>query len=146
MINGIIFDWVGTLYQFGGKGLFPYSEKVLKELHLKYKLGLISKAVADNVENRLKQINEFKDYFSFVIIDIDKTPEQFTQCMKELKLKPKETAVVDDRMDRGIQIGNQLDCVTYWIKNGKYSDILPNKKTGQPNYIINSVEDLLKLL
>ena len=25
-IEAIIFDWVGTLYQFGGKGLFPYSE------------------------------------------------------------------------------------------------------------------------
>lgn len=59
--EAIIFDWVGTLYQFGGKGLFPYSEKVLKELQSKYKISVISKAVSANVENRLRQIDEIKN-------------------------------------------------------------------------------------
>ena len=145
MIKAIIFDWVGTLYQFGGNGLFPYSERVLKELRPKYKLAVISKAVSDNVDNRLSQINAIKKYLDFIVADVNKTSEQFIACMKKLEVKPRET-VVDDRMDRGIQIGNQLGCITYWIKDGKYSDILPNEETGQPTKIINSVEDLLTIL
>jgi len=58
MIEAIIFDWIGTLYQFGGKGLFPYSERVLQELRSRYKLAAISKAVSNNVDNRLRQMHE----------------------------------------------------------------------------------------
>ena len=146
MIKAIIFDWVGTLYQFDGKGLFPYSEKVLKKLEHKYKLAVISKAVSDNVENRLKQINSIKGYFNVIIADIDKTSEQYIESMRKLKVKPENTLVVDDRMDRGIQIGNKVRCKTAWIKNGKYAGIVPNKEIGQPTYIIKSIEDLLKIL
>jgi FMN phosphatase YigB (HAD superfamily) len=146
MIKAIIFDWVGTLYEFGGKGLFPYSEKVLKELHPKYKLAVISKAVPNNVEDRLRQIDEIKQYFDFITANTDKTQEQFIDCMRRLDVKPENTLVVDDRVDRGIQIGNKLGCHTYWIKNGKYADITPNEETGQPTKIIKSIEDLLIIL
>ena len=146
MIEAIIFDWVGTLYQFGGKGLYPYSESVLKKLHSKYKLAVVSKAVPDIVNLRLKQINEIKKYFDFIIVDTDKTPEQFKECMRKLNVEPKNILVVDDRAFKGIKIGNQLGCQTYWIRNGKYSDELPNVETGQPTKIINSVEDLLTII
>ena len=145
-IEAIIFDWIGTLYQFGGKGLFPYSERVLKELKPKYKLAVISKAVSNNVENRMCQINEIKQYFKVIIADVDKTPEQFSECMRQLKVKPENTLVVDDRTVRGIQIGNQLGCQTAWIMQGKYSSEIPNEETGEPTYKINSIEDLLKIL
>lgn len=144
--EAIIFDWVGTLYQFRGKGLFPYSEKVLKELQSKYKLAVISKAVSANVENRLRQIDEIKKYFEVIIVDIDKTPEQFKLCMKKMGVKPENTLVVDDRTVRGIQIGNHLGCQTAWIQSGQYSGETPNSETGEPTYRINSVEDLLKIL
>ena len=145
-IEAIIFDWIGTLYQFGGKGLFPYSERVLKELKPKYKLAVISKAVSNNVENRMCQINEIKQYFKVIIADVDKTPEQFSECMRQLEVKPENTLVVDDRTVRGIQIGNQLGCQTAWIMQGKYSSEIPNEETGEPTYKINSIEDLLKIL
>ena len=146
MIEAIIFDWVGTLYQFDGKGLFPYSEGVLRKLHPRYKLAAISKAVSDNVENRLSQINELRHYFSVVIADADKTSEQFIECMRKLNVKSEKTLVVDDRSVRGIKIGNELGCQTAWITQGKYSHELPNEETGQPTYRINSVEDLLEIL
>ncbi len=145
-IEAIIFDWVGTLYQFGGKGLFPYSKGVLKELQQKYKLAVISKAVSDGVGTRLRQMGSIADYLDFISADIDKTPEQFLNCMRVLNVKPVNTLVVDDRIDRGIQIGNALGCKTAWIQKGKYEDELPNKETGEPTYKINSVENLLELL
>ena len=59
MIEVIIFDWIGTLYQFGGKGLFSYSERVLTKLKEKgYKLAVISKALPEDIEERKKQIDE----------------------------------------------------------------------------------------
>lgn len=146
MIEAIIFDWVGTLYQFGGRGLFPYSEEVLKRLHKKYKLAVISKAVSDNVEIRREQINEVKRFFNVVIVDTEKTLEQYVECMQSLNVKPENTLVIDDRTVKGIKIGNKLGCQTYWIRNGKYANETPNKETGQPTRIINSVEDLLPIL
>ena len=145
-IEAIIFDWVGTLYQFGGKGLFPYSERVLQELKPRYKLAAISKAVSNNDETRLGQMNGVKQYFEFILADTDKTPEQFIECMKHLNVRPENTLVVDDRVDRGIQIANKLGCKTAWIQRGQYSYITPGKDTGEPTYRINSVEDLLKIL
>jgi len=145
-IEAIIFDWVGTLYQFGGKGLFPYSEKVLRELQAKYKLAVISKAVSNNVETRLKQMNAIGHYFEVIIANIEKNPEQFIECMQRLNIRPENTLIIDDRMDRGIQIGNKLRCKTAWIQQGEYANITPNEETGQPDYRINSVEDLLKIL
>ena len=145
MIEAIIFDWAGTLYK-KNKGLFPYSEKVLRNLSSKYKLAVISKAVFDNVETRLKQINEIGNYFDVIIADVDKTKEQYVECMKKMNVKPENTLIVDDRTLRGIQIGNKLGCQTYWIQNGEYSHEIPNKETGQPTKIIKSVEDLLKIL
>ena len=146
MIEAIIFDWVGTLYIFGGKGLFPYSEGVLRRLHKKYKLAVISKATSDNVETRMKQIHSIKKYFEVIIVDVDKTPEQYTECMQRLSVKPKNTLVVGDRTLREIQIGNKLGCQTYWIRNGRYAHEVPTKETGKPTKIINSVEDLLTIL
>ena len=145
MIEAIIFDWVGTLYE-KNKGLFPYSEKVLRELKQKYKLAVISKAVSDSVDSRLNQINEIKKYFDVIIADVDKNDKQYIECMRKLNVKPENTLVVDDRTLRGIKIGNKLGCQTYWIKNGEYANETPNEETGQPTKIIKSIEDLLTSL
>lgn len=144
-IDAIIFDWAGTLYE-KNKGLYPYSEKVLQKLKSKYKLAVISKAVSDNIETRLKQINKIGKYFDVIIAEIDKTPKQFIKCMKKLNVNPEDTLVVDDRTLRGIKIGNKLGCQTYWIKNGEYAHETPNKETGNPTKIIKSVKDLLTIL
>ena len=142
----VIFDWVGTLYQFDGKGLFPFSEEVLRRLSQRYKLAVISKAVSGNVETRRQQIRDLEHYFEFIVADTEKTQEQFIECIQRLNVRPQETLVVDDRADRGIQIGNRLGCQTAWIRQGKYSDKMPDKETGEPTYRINSVEDLLVIL
>ena len=145
-IEAIVFDWIGTLCQFDHKGLFPYTEKVLRELKPKYKLAVISKAVSDDVPTRVRQIDEINDYFAFTAVGDDKTNNQFVSCMNLLNVKPENTLVVDDRMDRGIQIGNALGCKTAWIRQGKYAHMTPDHKTGEPTLRINSIEDLLKIL
>lgn len=144
MIKGIIFDWIGTLYE-RDKGVFSYSDKVLKELKPRYKLGLVTLSKSADVR-RKKEVESsgIMHYFDCIIIDSSKDKEQYLKCMDELKITPETTAIVDDRTLRGIKTGNQLGCITYWIKNGDYANEIPNEETGLPTYIINSLEDLLK--
>jgi len=129
------------------KGLFPFSEKVLQTLKQKYKLGLVSLA-KKGIEKRKQEIEstEITPLFDSIIIDTTKTSQHYLKCMKEMRTTPETTIIVDDRTVRGIKVGNQLGCETYWIQKGEYAHELPNAKTGKPNHQINSVEDLIKLL
>ena len=142
MVEAIVFDWIGTLYE-RNRGLFTYSESILKKLKQKYKLGLVTKA-GDGIEIRRNEIEAsgVLSYFDSVIIDILKTEKQFLECIKEMKTIPKETAIVGDRMSREIKAGNLLGCKTFWIQQGDRSFDKPTEETGQPNYTINSIKDL----
>ena len=96
-MKGIIFDWRGTLYE-KNKGVFSYSEKVLKVLRQRYKLGLITTA-KKGIKERKKELESsgLLHYFNFVIIDKTKTSEHFLRGMKELGTTPKKTIIVDDK-------------------------------------------------
>ncbi|MFC1682518.1 HAD family hydrolase [Nanoarchaeota archaeon] len=146
MVRGIIFDWVGTLYE-RDKGLFPFSEGILRGLKPRYKLGLVSKA-GNGVANRVEELKStgIVGYFDSVVVDTDKGERQFTQCMNEMGTIPENTIVVGDRASREIQTGNQLGCETYWIQVGDRSSDSPNEETGQATKVIDSIEDLLEVL
>ena len=141
-VRGIIFDWLETLYE-RDKGLFPHVKEVLEYLKPHYKLGLVSIA-RDGIEKRMKEIKNsgIEGMFDSVIIDVEKGRRQYEQCINEMKLTSKKTAIVDDRTIRGIRIGNELGCMTIWLQKGKYANELPNSETGEPFYTINSIEEL----
>jgi FMN phosphatase YigB (HAD superfamily) len=143
--KAIIFDWIGTLYE-RDRGPFPYTREVLTELYQDYKIGLVSKR--KDPQKGFEELKELslESYFDSVIIARRKTPIEFRKCLAELEITPANTLVVGDRTIREIRIGNQLGCTTYWINAGDHAHELPDKKTGQPNYTINSIKDLLKLL
>lgn len=145
-MRGIIFDWMGTLYE-KGRGLFPFTERVLRELKPRYKLGLVSIA-RDGIEVRKRQLQEsgIIHLFDSVIVDTSKTDAHYLRCMEEMGITPADTAIVDDRTVRGISVGNRLGCTTFWIQVGEYGRELPNSETGEPAFKINSVEDLIGLL
>jgi FMN phosphatase YigB (HAD superfamily) len=86
------------------------------------------------------------DYFDSVIIDVSKTSQHYIKCMREMGTTPETTAIVDDRTARGIKVGNQLGCKTFWIQRGEYSHEMPNQETGEPTYRIDSIEDLLRIM
>lgn len=145
-MEGIIFDWVGTLYE-RNKGLFPYSERILRELKPQYRLGMVSLA-RDGIEARAAELSSsgLMGLFDSVVIDTSKTPKQYLRCMEELGVTPQETSIVDDRAVRGIQVGNLLGCRTFWIQIGEYAHEMPDSETGEPTHRIDSVEDLLRIL
>jgi len=146
-IEAIIFDWVETLSD-GSRSLYPYSTIVLGELRNRgYKLGLISLAGHGNSKREEDiETTGIKPYLDSIMIDNVKTPEMYLRCIKELNANPKTTAIVDDRMLRGIKIGNHLGCQTFWVMGKKYIHETPNEETGEPTYRINSIKDLLEIL
>ena len=146
-IKAIIFDWVDTLYE-RDKDLFPFTLNVVKYLSQKYKLGLISLASEENLKKRKHEIetSPIYSYMDYVIIDQTKTPKQYNDCMKEMGVTPDQTMVVDDRTIRGILVGNKLGCKTCWVTKGKYANQVPDEQTGEPDYRIESIEELLDML
>lgn len=146
MNPAVIFDWIGTLYE-RDKGPYPYSETVLLALKGRYKLGLISIASrGEDARRKEVETSGLLKFFDAVIIGGAKTKESFLQCMEMMGANPQSTAIVDDRTIRGIKIGNDLGCKTFWIQKGDYSRELPNEDTGQPTFKIDSIEDLLRYL
>jgi FMN phosphatase YigB (HAD superfamily) len=139
--KAIIFDWVGTLYE-RDVGLFPDVEIILRNLHSTHKLGLISKR--KNPAQGHEELNKLglANHFDSIIIATKKTQIEFKKCIKELGVFPEEILVVGDRTIREIRIGNILGCDTAWIKTGEHADEKPNRKTGLPTYIINSLKEL----
>jgi FMN phosphatase YigB (HAD superfamily) len=147
MKKGIIFDWVETLAQLGGVGLFPYSERILRELKEKeYSLNLISIATNNNQREEEIKNSGLISYFDKIIISDNKKIQQYIECIKAMGTMLQDTIIVDDRTVRGIKIGNWLGCQTIWIKKGTYENEIPNEETGEPDKIINTIEELLTIL
>lgn len=146
IMQGIIFDWNGTLYE-KNKGLFPKTIEILEYLKQNYPLCLITLAKEDNQKRQeiLKQTGIIF-YFKHIIIDTTKTTQHYQKCMEMMHTSPQNTIIIDDRTQRGIKIGNQLGCQTYWITEGEYAHELPDKETGEPTKRIKNIEELLKCL
>jgi FMN phosphatase YigB (HAD superfamily) len=146
MIEGIVFDWIGTLYR-RNTGLFEGVEDILQTLKQKYKLGLVTRA-GQGIPKRQQEIEGtcIVPYFDTIIISTQKEEQQFCQCLEQMGIEPQNTLVVGDRTVREIRIGNTLGCQTYWIQKGDYAHELPTKETGVPTRIITSVHDIIKYL
>lgn len=150
MIQAVIFDWYGTLYD-KGKGAFPDSIATLDALRERgINMGLVSKTnEREKVESELKSsgIGVFFNTASRVI-SFEKNQNQFLYLMSLYSTTHSNTAVVGNRAaeQREIHIGNQLGCQTYCIQRGEHAHELPNEITGQPTQIITTVSDLLKYI
>ncbi|MAG38208.1 hypothetical protein CMI45_02385 [Candidatus Pacearchaeota archaeon] len=147
-IKAIVFDWIGTLYE-RDVGLFSWSTEIVGELtRRKYDLALISAAPDGNFDGRMNQIQDtgISRYFDTIVVDITKTQKIFDTCIRGLGYVSEEVAVVDDIATKGIRIGKQLGCTTFWIQKGDRSHLLPNEESGEPDYKIDDVREVLKIL
>ena len=146
-VKGIIFDWVGTLYE-RDKDLFPDSYEVIRKLSGKYNLGLISiaKRGAENSRWREIGLSGLTPYFKEIYVCQEKAPEIYKECMDKLESDSKSTIIIGDRTIRDIKVANELGCRSFWLRKGEYANELPDKKTGKPTYTIKNLKDLLKVL
>ncbi|MGN0458471.1 MAG: HAD family hydrolase [Eubacterium sp.] len=136
--------WYGELEK-----LYPDTKTVLEILPKKYKLGVIANQVAGTKE-RLDNWNIGK-YFDVVVASAEAgcaKPDLkiFNLALEQAGCKPNEAVMIGDRLDNDIAPAKQLGMKTVWIRQGfaKYQSV--NNETEQPDYIIDSIADILDIL
>jgi FMN phosphatase YigB (HAD superfamily) len=147
MIKAIIFDWGRTIYDKENEKLFLETKKVLKHCFEKYDLALVSLAIDDDIEGRFSKIEgyDIRKYFKFMLFHVSDKNSLFRNAIGNLKLKPQEILVVDDMMRR-LASPISLGCLTIWVRKGKLATEDPDESTGNPNYIVNSLAEILEII
>ncbi len=146
MIKAVIFDYAGTIYNpFTGK-LYPQTVNVLEILTKKdIKLALVSRAF--NLEERLEEFKNLnlKKYFQILEAVSVENEKEFTHLLKEVNVQAQECLVVGDRVKSEILEGNKIGCKTVWVLQGEFTDEQPEGDLEKPDYIINSLDELLTI-
>lgn len=141
----IVFDFNRTIYNPETGRLAPSARFVLQTLLQRgFTLYLISRAG----QSKKQIIDKFglRKYFDHILLVREKNKESFKRLVN-LKLVIHESSfVIGDRVREEIAIGNILSLQTIWVRIGKFSDELPQKKIEQPKYIINALKDVLKII
>lgn len=148
-IRAVIFDYGRTLYDRNKGQFFPEVKEVLEYLYPKYKLAIVSIAKENfPADERVKQLKTmgFEKYFSSMLFDELQKDRLFDETLSKFKVKPAETALVDDRVQRGIAWGNKHGAITIWYRNGKFANELPDSLTGSPTYTIDNLSSLKEIL
>lgn len=136
----IIFDYNRTIFNPDTNNLYDGALEVLQNLSITHELFLVSKNEY-NRENMMKTLG-INDYFKKIVLVDNKTVDIFTELVGE----DKNVLIVGDRIKGEIYLGNLLGFNTVWVKQGKFSnDIYANEKE-KPNYIINELRELLKII
>lgn len=145
-MKSIIFDWGRTLYDPDAEDLFAGVREILPELAIGHRLFIVSLASkgADEIVRRKEMIKDFgiEEYFDDIFFAKEDKDFLYEELYQKHALLPNETAIIDDRMIRGVAWGNRQGATTVWFRNGKFANEIPTKETGDPTYIISQFTEL----
>lgn len=129
--------------------LYPDTIPVLEILSKKYRLGVIANQSLGTKE-RLDNWNIGK-YFDVVVASAEAACAKpdlkiFTLALERAGCTSGEAVMIGDRLDNDIIPAKQLGIKTVWVRQGfaKYQSIKSNDE--QPDYIIDSIADILDIL
>jgi FMN phosphatase YigB (HAD superfamily) len=147
MIKLIIFDYGGTIYNPLNDKLYSGAKKLLGELRdLNFKLALVSKA--EDANQRLNDFQRFglENYFEVMEASSGKKPKNFIHILKKFNVSPNQCLIIGDYVKSEIKEGNKIGTTTIWVKNGEFPNVLPQTKQEKPDYIIESLEEIIPLI
>ena len=128
--------------------LYPDTNKVLKNLASKYKLGIIANQSA-GTQSRIEKWGIDK-YFDVVIASAEAglaKPDLriFYMALEQANCLPKEAVMIGDRLDNDIAPALKIGMKTVWVRQGfvKYQSI--NNESERPDYIIDDIADILNV-
>lgn len=129
--------------------LYPDAKIVLETLHNRYKIGIIANQLS-GLEERLKKV-AIRQWIDLIISSADcgfsKPSSKIFQLALQRALCSASSAImIGDRLDNDIAPAKALDMKTIWIKQGfsAYSPI--QSPSEEPDFTVNSLSDLLKVL
>ena len=151
MMKLVIFDWGRTLYNPEEEALYQDTKPTLEYLQSKgFKMAIVSLATKGSakIEERRRIIKQegLEQYFESILFNVADKASMYQATLQELKVKPSEVTIVDDRMIRGIKWGNSSGCDTIWIQQGRFANELPDELTGLPKHTISSIGELRSIL
>ncbi len=125
--------------------LFPDTMECLKELYRHYKIGIIANQSLGSKE-RLEKFGILK-YIDLIVASAEEgvaKPNKriFEIALERASCKPKQAAMVGDRLDNDIVPANEIGMHTIWIKQGNWKNACPRKILEQPAMIVESLSEL----
>lgn len=128
--------------------LYPYVKDVLEQLYRKYKLGIIANQ-SIGLKERLIDYG-IEKYFDLILSSSDvgvskPSLEIFELALNESSCTPNEAIMVGDRLDNDIIPAQIIGMKTVWIKQGYGSLGNIEKLEIKPDFIVDSLEELLEL-
>lgn len=143
------FNLVLASWSYEDEILYPNVEFCLQELSEKYKIGVIANQDF-GIEQRLARLG-IKKYISLIISSAEEGIEKpnlqlFQLALKRAKCKSYEAIMIGDRLDNDIFPANKIGMKTIRVKQGYWSKFGPNSDKEKPDYEINEIIELLRLL
>lgn len=129
--------------------------EVLRRLHGKYKLGIVSNISIPELAWELLEKFDLKKYFDTIIIsgDVNRRkphPEIFEKALKNLGVKASETLFVGDTLSTDIKGAKNVGMYTILLKRTNSPKTLfwssKEKTQIQPDKVITSLNKILELL
>lgn len=127
--------------------LFPETLPVLKALHGRYKMAIITNGFAETHEAKIARL-EISKYFDRVVLagemELAKPdPAIFAHAMNELGVGPDESVMVGDRFQRDIVGAHAAGMRAIWVNSR--NETLP-QGVREPEVTIASIADLPQAL
>ncbi len=146
----VVFDYGRTLYDRETDRFFPDAVPVIRALAKKYRLSIVSVSRVEEEKGRIKALREngLIDHFEEIIFTAsgEEKSQKYNELLQSAGLAANEVVVVDDYIIRGIAWGNKSGATTIWFQNGKFAKLNPDGETGQPDYTIHSLSELIEIL
>jgi putative hydrolase of the HAD superfamily len=133
--------------------LVPYADTVptlLKLRDMGYKLGVITDGLAVKQWEKLIRLG-LQHFFHVVIVssDVDggkPDPLLFEKALEKIGCKASEALMVGDRLDKDVKGAKSVGMLTAQIMKGKYTSMLPVDASEEPDYVVSSLSDVLRIL
>ena len=129
--------------------LYPDAKIVLETLHNRYKIGVIANQLP-NIEKRLENFG-IRQWIDLIISSADcgfskPSSKIFQLALQQTSCSASSATMIGDRLDNDIAPAKALGMKTIWIKQGfsAYSPI--QSPSEEPDFTVNSLSDLLKIL
>ncbi len=131
----------------------PCVDRVLQELKIRYKLGIITNTVTSrekHVRSALRKIR-IERYFDAIVTSVDVGYEKpdtriFLAALIKLGVAASEAVMVGNRISKDILGANRLAMKSVLYKwNDRYADTITSD-LDKPDYTINSLTELPPLL
>ena len=127
---------------------FPDSRDTLAFLKMRgMKLALVShgNTVIQMQKIAALKVGEYFDAISICAVSEDKEKE-FEHIITQFKVPRPEVLIIGDRVEREIEYGNRLGCITVQFCGGKYADVVPQNDFQKPHYCITRLSELKQIL